>query len=87
MSGWQACAPFFPLTGTVRAFKGSTAVATANVGKNGDFVLLLEPGTYRLVGTGARYLGSGTDCGPTVVDVRANRTISVKVLCEMASIR
>ena len=91
LGGWESGGPsrqriWMPLTGTVSATKGSTEVATANTGRNGDFVLVLEPGTYRLVGNDERHLVSGTDCEPTVADVRANHTVSVRVLCVTAII-
>jgi hypothetical protein len=71
----------------VRAMQGTSLVATDNIESNTfsfgdpvDFSLRLPPGRYRLEGT---YFSSG--CDTTPVEVRANTTVSVNMVCPLAS--
>jgi hypothetical protein len=75
---------FLPLYGTVEAVEGSRVVATVSVSvsSNSTFVLRLAPGTYRLEG---RSPGNSDQCGPSVIRLRANGIVSVKVVCDIES--
>jgi hypothetical protein len=87
VGGPQAAHPrWVPRAGTVQAFQGSTVVAAENVANDGDFSLRLSPGSYLLEGTSSPPSQLGQPCGPTVIQVKANVTISARVRCVMPSI-
>lgn len=71
--------------GTVTAVRNGRAVALASVvGQMGVFELEAPPGRYTLTGTSPKYEGGAGVChGYKAVTVRANQSVSVKVLCPL----
>jgi hypothetical protein len=77
---------FGPLAGSVEAVEGATPVATVRVTNNGQFLLRLPSGTYRLEGRSSGSSVRNEACGPTVIRLRAHGVASATVSCGLLEI-